>query len=287
MIELPPAYTLNVSASLTDGEAIADCIRETSGMEPVLIEALDNPTVCVETYFEDDVAARLVASILKEQFPSCEPAVHPLEHRDWTTFWRHHFKPMNLGQRLWIAPEWEQDAAPVDRPIRVILNPGLSFGTGNHFTTRFCLEILDDMCANSCPTSLLDAGCGSGVIAIAAARFGVQDLLGLDFDPVAVEQSQENAERNDVQIPFEIMDLTQTRPSRSFQVVFANLYDELLMRIAPALVALTEETLVMTGIRDLMADGVAQCFIGFGMDEVRRDGDGEWAGLVMKKKAIH
>lgn len=277
-------FQLIATCPVTIGEAVADEIRAISGLEPVLFEAVNQPTATLETVFEDDVAARLTGHLLQENQPGVSIEIRPLEQRDWTTFWRHHFKPMAIGNRTWIAPEWDQEGIPPERDIILILNPGLSFGTGNHFTTRFCLEVLDDCCSKGpLADSLLDAGCGSGVIAIAAAQFGIRNVIGVDFDPVAVQQSLENAARNPGtdQVQFMQMDLTTQQPDRRFTWVFANLYDELLMRIAPQLVALAEERLVLTGIREFMADAVLQAFEAFGWQEIRRDSGPEWAGLML------
>ena len=203
----------------------------------------------------------------------------------WTTFWRHHFHTQNIGRRLRTVPVWE---TPPDRKrINLRIDPGLSFGTGGHFTTRFCLEELERACADLKPRSMLDAGTGSGILAIAAAKLGVKTIDAFDFDPVCVEKCVENAALNRLgkgRIRFYFGDVLKTGwMKRPADIVCANILTHILIQAAPALWRATQKRLILTGIREFEGDSVADVFVAQGAREVLRDGDGEWCGIVLDR----
>jgi len=141
------------------------------------------------------------------------PRVDVLPDADWTRAWMARYRPLAVGRGLWICPSW---CAPVDPgAVNVILDPGLAFGTGAHPTTRLCLQFLQEVERGS----LLDVGCGSGVLAIAGARLGFEPVLALDVDPVAVETTRANAEENGVTIEAAVVDaLAETLPAARLAV---------------------------------------------------------------------
>ena len=118
---------------------------------------------------------------------------------NWEERWRQFHRPQRVGS-LWIGPPWE---SPDDDAIAVVIDPGRAFGTGGHATTRLCLELLEAEVRGS----VLDIGCGSGVLSIAAAKLGFAPVLGLDFDPQAIEATERNAAENDVRIDVRLGDL--------------------------------------------------------------------------------
>jgi ribosomal protein L11 methyltransferase len=186
---------------------------------------------------------------------------------------------MDIGQNLRVVPPWL--AGQSDR-IELVINPGLSFGTGNHFTTRFCLEQLDRFVPQSGAKTMLDVGTGSGVLAIAAVKLGAGQALGVDFDPICVECSIENAEANGVakQTAFRQHDITDGWPDEKYDIVCANIYSTLLIDNAATLLRIAGKYLLLTGIREMELDGVADTFVQLGGREIVRDSDNEWGGLV-------
>jgi len=167
----------------------------------------------------------------------------------------------------------------------VLVNPGLSFGTGDHFTTRYCLECVDRLAARGeTPASMLDAGCGSAILGIAARKLGWTGILALDHDPVAIHQAGENLVLNGVTdgIRCQVMDLTQEWPPEQFELVVANLYGGLLMDLAPRLIRATGKTLILSGIRAIEAEAVSQVFAELGCRELASDSDPEWCGLWLE-----
>ncbi len=204
------------------------------------------------------------------------------QERQWTTFWRHHFHVQDIGRSLRTVPVWEK--APDRKRINLWIDPGLSFGTGDHFTTRFCLEELENAWLRLQPRSMLDAGTGSGILAIAAARLGVPRVEAFDHDPVCVATGRKNARLNRLakgRIRFYQGDVLQSGwARRPADVVCANILTPVLVQAAPALWAATNQRLILTGIREAEGDAVAAAFLAQGAREVLRDGDGEWCGIV-------
>lgn len=238
--------------------------------------------VMLEIYFDNTTEAE-IASVALADFPNLGKSIREYAAEEWTESWKKHFKPMDIGSRLRVCPPWL--AGDSDR-IELVINPGLSFGTGNHFTTRFCLEQLDRFVSETGSETMLDVGTGSGVLAIASIRLGAQKAVGLDFDPLCVEQSVKNAEVNGVaeQTEFFQHDLCDGLPEGKNDIVCANIYSSLLIDHASVLLQATGGILMLTGIREMELDGVADTFVQLGARETVRDCDGEWGGLVFARK---
>jgi len=145
---------------------------------------------------------------------------------DWSESWRSFHKPVRAGP-FWVGPSWE--GAPTDA-ISIVIDPGLAFGTGAHATTRLCLELLSGLPRGS----LLDAGCGSGVLSVAAAKLGFAPVHAIDDDPLAVAASRENAERNDATIETRHLDVLEATLPRTDAAV-ANIALDVVERLVPRL----------------------------------------------------
>ena len=135
-------------------------------------------------------------------FPFTPPTVSILKEEDWANSWKENFKPTRIGERLVIKPSWESSLRSSAGDIVLELDPGMAFGTGTHATTRLCLELLEKLVyteqALSGETGVLDVGCGSGVLGIAAALFGADRVVAIDIDPIAIAVTSENAAINGV-----------------------------------------------------------------------------------------
>ena len=153
-----------------------------------------------------------------------------IEEQNWVQLTQSQFDPIRVSERLWIVPSWHE--APDPKAIVLVLDPGMAFGTGSHPTTRLCLEWLER--SVSAGNSLLDYGCGSGILAIAAAKLRARDVLGVDIDLQAVGAAKSNAERNDVSARFD--DLTKEIRGQ-FDIVVANILSNPLKALAPAICA--------------------------------------------------
>jgi ribosomal protein L11 methyltransferase len=193
---------------------------------------------------------------------------------DWADRWRSFHKPLVLDGRLTVRPPWEPAAVT---PLDVVIDPGQAFGTGAHATTRLCLELL--LSLDSPGGSFLDLGCGSGVLAIVAARLGYAPVAGLDNDPAAIEATLANAAVNEVAIEARRFDL-RTDPTPDTDLVVANLLAPLLLEWAPRASA---PRVIASGILAGEADRVAAAFAAAGMHERERRWGGEWVALLLAR----
>lgn len=160
---------------------------------------------------------------------------HQLEHiedQDWERSWMDNFHPMRFGQRLWIVPSWH--AAPEPDAVNLLLDPGLAFGTGTHPTTALCLEWLDAQPLDG--MQVLDFGCGSGILAIAALLLGAEHAVGTDIDVQALEASRDNAGRNGIGPARFPLYLPEQLPQGQADVVVANILAGPLVALAPRII---------------------------------------------------
>ena len=269
-----------------DAELFCDWVREVWGTEPVAFEKPGGAQTVVKIFFATPAKARTHRRKIPARFAKSAAQAMPCHEKDWTTFWRHHFRVLDIGRRLRIVPIWEK--APDRKRLNLKIDPGLSFGTGDHFTTRFCLEALEAACDAIRPKSMLDAGTGSGILAIAAAKLGVPRIAAFDNDPVCVKQSRKNAILNRLGAKrirfFEADVLAHGWETPAADIVCANILTPILIQAAPALWRATRRQLMLTGIRETEGDSVAQAFHELGAREILRDGDGEWCGLVFARR---
>ncbi|RHW23040.1 50S ribosomal protein L11 methyltransferase [Pseudomonas jilinensis] len=161
-------------------------------------------------------------------------SLEQLEDQDWERSWMDNFQPMRFGQRLWIVPSWHQ--APEPEAVNLLLDPGLAFGTGTHPTTALCLEWLDS--EPLAGKTLIDFGCGSGILAIAALLLGVDQAIGTDIDPQALEASRDNAQRNGIADQRFSLYLPEAMPPQPAEVLVANILAGPLVSLAPQLASL-------------------------------------------------
>ncbi len=172
--------------------------------------------------------------------------VERIEDQDWERSWMDNFQPMRFGRRLWIVPSWH--AAPEPDAVNLLLDPGLAFGTGTHPTTALCLEWLDGQPLNGC--NVLDFGCGSGILAIAALLLGAPQATGTDIDPQALEASRDNAGRNGIEPQRFPLYLPADLPQEPADVLVANILAGPLVALAPQITSLVKPggRLALSGI---------------------------------------
>ncbi|NCC50260.1 MAG: 50S ribosomal protein L11 methyltransferase [Spartobacteria bacterium] len=280
-------YIVTVQPGSYDLDELADWFRKAAGHEPVEVSRPKGGGAWIEVYFERDIEAQICARALDLAFPGIVRAVRSCREKDWQTFWRAHFKRRQVGAALELIPVWDErpEAAP-DRHA-ILIDPGLSFGTGDHFTTRFCLEMLDELFARQVPESMLDVGTGSGILSIAAAKLGCPRVDAVDNDEYSLAQAAENLKLNrvDTVVTLAPHDITQGPPEGVYPFVCANIYGKLLIRVAHHLVATCRGYLVLSGILQREEEQVAQAFLAQGGREIVRDGGGEWTGLVFDFKS--
>jgi len=198
---------------------------------------------------------------------------------DWAERWREFHRPVTVGGRLRVRAPWHEPPAP--GPVDIVIEPAQAFGTGAHATTRLCLELL---LALEPRGALVDLGCGSGVLAIAAAKLGWTPVLGVDHDPLALAATAANARANGVEVDTRRYDLTRDGPAPSARTVLANLLGPLLRTLAATGFDSADEppaALVASGLLVTEADAIAAAFARRALHDRSRRMDGEWAALLL------
>lgn len=194
-----------VENTLEDGACLVGCVVAAPGHEKV-VEALTHALM------------KAGATDVKTQL---------LPEQNWDELWRKHFKPHRIGSRLVVRPSWETyEFSPGD--IELVLDPGQAFGTGEHATTKMCLELLE--AADLAGKSVLDLGCGSGILAIAAVKMGASRVLAVDIDPMAVEVAKENARLNGVTVP--VLQGDGEMGNEQVDIIVSNIISATLIRLA-------------------------------------------------------
>jgi ribosomal protein L11 methyltransferase len=199
---------------------------------------------------------------------------------DWADRWRAFHKPIVVGDRLHVRPPWHDARTDIDE---VVIDPGQAFGTGAHDTTRLCLELL---CALEPGDAFTDLGCGSGVLAIAAAKLGWAPVLGVDHEPESVAATRDNARANGVEVRAQRFDLLRDGPAPTAPTVAANLLRPLLLAVARAgFAGEPPRTLIASGLLRHEADEVAAAFARHDLRERDRRETTEWAALLLTTPA--
>ncbi|MCG6656404.1 50S ribosomal protein L11 methyltransferase [Halomonas campisalis] len=211
-----------------------------------------------------------------------------LADRDWEREWMEDFQPLRMGERLWIVPSWHRPPDP--EAVNLHLDPGLAFGTGTHPTTALCLAWLDDLAVKGelAERRVLDVGCGSGILAIAALRLGASVATGTDIDPQALTASRDNAERNTIKpTALRLCYPEQLDTDGSFPVVVANILAGPLVELAPMIAGHVAPggRLALSGILEPQAEAVLDAYRAQGLimdDPVVREG---WVRLSGQRPA--
>jgi ribosomal protein L11 methyltransferase len=245
--------------------------------EPGAVADLRWPTARVTALLAGDAdAVRVLAeagAALGLRLPPHE--THDVAEQDWVRATQAQFAPLHIQDRLWIVPSW--CAPPDPAAINVTLDPGLAFGTGSHPTTRLCLEWLALELRRQ--ASVLDYGCGSGILAIAAAKLGASRVVGVDVDPHAVDAARANAATNGVAAVFTFPD---GLGADTFDVVVANILANPLRLLAPALAARVRAggRIVLSGVLADQAADVAAAYAPWFIIDVWRSGEDGWVALA-------
>ena len=229
-----------------------------------------------------DVAVRLVAALA----PVSDLAERVLPEEQWRDAWKKHFKPLKIGRRVVVRPTWSADK-PAEGEATIWLDPGMAFGTGHHPTTRMCIEQIERTMTPG--ARVLDVGCGSGILSIAAARLGASEVFGLDIDPAAVGVAEENGRKNGVEsrLTFAAGSLPSPKAGpRSFDLTVANISAKVVSAIASGLVASLKPggVLIASGVLVENGDRIQRALSDAGSgdhmrDHRRRVDDPGWFGI--------
>jgi ribosomal protein L11 methyltransferase len=293
-----PWIQIKLNATNENAEQIGDMLMEETGaLSVTFLDAQDTPVfepLPGETrlWGDTDILALYdaeadtqfiieqtkLSGLLAEGFAY---KVEQLEDKDWEREWMDNFHPMKFGERLWICPSWRE--IPEPDAVNVMLDPGLAFGTGTHPTTALCLEWLEGLDLKG--KTVIDFGCGSGILAIAAIKLGAEKVIGIDIDPQALLASKDNAERNGVADQLEVF-LPQDQPEGLIaDVVVANILAGPLRDLSSIIKSLVKPNgeLAMSGVLDTQAEDVANYY----RDELHIDPikeQSEWCRISGRKQ---
>jgi ribosomal protein L11 methyltransferase len=288
-------------------EAVADVLQR-YGHQGVAIEQAGFPIevwpeeippadrLIVRAYFPENDQAEASKQQLREAlwhmgqlYPMPEPVFNVVHDEDWAEAWKKHYHPLRLGKRLYVRPAWTE--LPDQRPEDVVLvmDPGMAFGTGTHPTTQLCLIAIEDLLSDWPAIDVLDLGCGSGILGIAALKLGASRVLGLDIDELAIHSTMENARSNGVEdrITAQLgsLDILKHSP-RHFDLLLANI-------LAKAIIEMCDQGLgdvvraggrgVFSGIIVDQADDVEAALRRTGLEPYKRRTQGDWVVIEAKK----
>ncbi|PKE32423.1 50S ribosomal protein L11 methyltransferase [Rahnella sp. AA] len=293
-----PWIQLKINTTGENAETLSDALIESGAVSVTFQDTHDNPVFeplpgetllwgdtdaiglyDAETDMEDVVAMLENEPLLGKSFVH---KIEQLEDKDWEREWMDNFHPMRFGERLWICPSWRD--VPDPTAVNVMLDPGLAFGTGTHPTTAMCLQWLDSL--DLADKTVIDFGCGSGILAIAALKLGAKHVVGIDIDPQAIQASRDNAERNGVSERLSLY-LPKDQPENlSADVVVANILAGPLRELAPLISVLPVAGghLGLSGILASQAQSVADAYRDkFELDAVAEKE--EWCRITGVKKA--
>ena len=285
---------LRLDVRSSDAGALEDLMLESGAVAVTLEDSGDNqilePGVGQTPLWNDVRLTALYAadtdmpSVLR-YFPdkllrNANQRVEILEDKDWEREWMQHYQPMRFGQRLWVCPSWLEPPEPAATTL--LLEPGLAFGTGTHPTTEMCLHELDSMSLQG--KSVVDYGCGSGILAVAALKLGAKRALGVDYDPQALAASRDNATRNGID-PQHLLVASpeqtgQHNWSRRADLVIANILAGPLIELSDTLLQFLQPngTLLLSGLLQSQAPALCEHYAGRITLQTVREKDG-WVCL--------
>lgn len=223
----------------------------------------------------------------------CEYAATTLEENDWAYSWQKYYKPLSIGQRLYVVPEWEKEKPVPEGRCPLYLNPGLTFGTGSHASTQLCLEGVEE---HTIPgRSVLDLGCGSGILSIAALCLGASSAIAVDIDPKAVDVAYENADLNGIShdcytvLAGNVLSdtaLANQLAKNSYHLVLANIVADVIIPLSVRVPALLDDDgiFLCSGIIDTRSAEVESALERHGLIITKRRERNGWVALEAKKR---
>ena len=266
------------SVSITYSDALDDAIYEPPvGQTPLW----DN--VKVNALFSSEVNQKSIETSISDICNIVVIDTVKLKDRVWEEECQKDFPSMRFGKRLWVCPSWDAESILSNDSIVIHMDPGLAFGTGTHQTTSLCLEYLD----SNPPKNLrvIDFGCGTGILAIAAAKFGAKSVIAIDNDPQAVLSSKENVAKNKCENTIKTIHLIDQENDNKCDLLIANILANPLVELEPLFSDLvhTNGMLLLSGILKEQVDRVVKCYsINFSNIEVANKG--EWFRISGKRK---
>ena len=279
-VDLPQAQAGALEALLHAQGASGLEVRD--GTTPLMpgVRAPASGEVIFVAWFEGREEAEAARAAVEAELPGARVQLDEAPVQDWSESWKQHVRAVHVG-RLWVGPPWLVGEAP-DGTERIVIEPKMAFGTGDHPTTSLCLEAVDAYLAAHPGATVLDVGTGTGVLAIAARRLGASRVIGTDNDPVAVELAQEAALENgaaDVQMSG--AELSEVEGN--FDLVLANILANTLVELAPLITAKVKDRLVLAGVLVHQHQEVEQAYVAQGLEPLGTMVVGEWIRIDLQR----
>ncbi len=288
-------------------EAVADLLAR-YGHQGVAIEQAGFPIevwpdeippadrLIVRAYFPADARADAARQQLREAlwhlgrlYPMPEPTFAVVKEEDWAEAWKRHYHPLRLGRRLYIRPQWTTLPDPRPDDIVLVMDPGMAFGTGTHPTTQLCLIAVEEHLTARPAVDVLDLGCGSGILGIAALKLGAARVLALDTDELAVRATAQNAAYNEVSERLTVQQgslETLRHSARHFDLLLVNILAKVIITLCDAGlgdVLRAGGAAVFSGIINEQADEVEAALRRAGLEPYRRRSQGDWVAIEARK----
>lgn len=282
--------SLTIDLPEADSELLQDLLHETGalGLEVRDSEAPPMPGVrgpkpgeaIVIGFFEDRATAEEAQALVQERFPAAKLALEEVVQQDWSNAWKALIKPVSVG-RLWVGPPWEVHQARPEQ-TRIVIEPKMAFGTGDHPTTMLCLAAVDEFLREHPGCSMLDVGTGTGVLAIAARKLGAGRVAGVDNDEMSVTLARENAEQNgtpEVELSGKSLDAI----AGPFDLVLANILANTLVELAPLIAPRVGKRLVLAGVLARQRAEVEAAYLAQGLKSAGVRSDGDWIRIDLDR----
>ncbi|MFQ1049699.1 50S ribosomal protein L11 methyltransferase [Avibacterium paragallinarum] len=288
---------IRINSTNQQAESLSDYLEEIGSVSVTFMDSQDTPifeplpgetrlwgnTDVIALFDAETEMQQIVHQLKSAGYLSEDTAykIEQIEDKDWEREWMDNFHPMQFGKRLWICPSWRE--VPDENAVNVMLDPGLAFGTGTHPTTALCLEWLDGLDLQD--KTVIDFGCGSGILAIAALKLGAKSAVGIDIDPQAILASRNNAEQNGVADRLQLFLAKDTPADLQADVVVANILAGPLKELSPTISQLVKPQgqLGLSGILETQAQSVCEAYeAAFSLDPVAvRE---EWCRITGRKR---
>lgn len=266
-----------------------------------LVKKMEGETQ-VKTYVSDDTAGRELLVAIKstlgelkaldenDEFGRLEIEVDSMTETDWANNWKQYFHPMEIGEKVMIKPEWEELSEPTDR-IVFNIEPGMSFGTGSHYTTQLCIEALEKYIKPG--VKMLDLGCGSGILSIISLLLGADGAVAVDIDPNAVDTAYQNAERNNVdREKYKVIsgnvvtdyDIQEEISKNKYEVVAANIVADVIIGLAPKAKEYMKEggVFITSGIIEDRLEDVKTALLENDFEIIAVNQRKDWVSIICK-----
>ncbi|MHB8873033.1 MAG: 50S ribosomal protein L11 methyltransferase [Myxococcaceae bacterium] len=265
---------------LHDAGALGLEVRDSEGPPMPGVRGPAAGEAIVIAFFDERQAADEALARLVEAFPAARAKVEEVPSQDWSNAWKALIRSVEIG-RLWVGPPWELANAPASK-TRIVIEPKMAFGTGDHPTTSLCLAAVDRFLAAHPGASVLDVGTGTGVLAIAARKLGAGRVVGVDNDEMSVTLAKENAEANGVS-GLELSGKTLDGVSGTFDLVLGNILANTLVALAPAIAAKVKQRLVLAGVLVPQREEVEAAYRAQGLVPDGHQVQDDWIRLDFKR----